>query len=126
MFNTHRMVQEYWDRFYMPAAERGFQLMENGWENLKKSGPVAGEIMYNWSEVTIKDIRMQVLMRSKPVPLTTWKAISPWVNCSPRTCWLGLLRPVDLPTNQDRFTYAIDPRGGSGGFHISIPMRYPV
>jgi len=58
MFNTHRMVSEYWDRFYVPAAERGAQLMEHEWEDLKKLAKWREKVMYNWANVAIKNIRM--------------------------------------------------------------------
>lgn len=58
MFNTHRMVSEYWDRFYVPAAERGAQLMEREWENLKKLAKWREKVMYNWTNVGIKGIRL--------------------------------------------------------------------
>ena len=58
MFNTHRMVSEYWDRFYLPAAERGAQLMEREWENLKKLAKWREKVMYNWTHVAIKGIRL--------------------------------------------------------------------
>ena len=57
VFNTHRMVSEYWDRFYVPAAERGAQLMENEWENAKKLAKWREKVMYNWTNVAIKAIR---------------------------------------------------------------------
>jgi starch phosphorylase len=58
MFNTHRMVEEYWDRFYLPAAEQGTQLMEREREDLKQLARWREKIMYNWGNVAIKDIRM--------------------------------------------------------------------
>ncbi len=58
MFNTHRMVEEYWKRFYTPSAERRFQLMNNNWDGLKRLSTWREKIMYNWSNVAIKDIRM--------------------------------------------------------------------
>lgn len=58
LFNTHRMVEEYWDRFYVPAAEQGFRLMGKGWEWLKRLATWREKIMCNWSNVAIKDIRM--------------------------------------------------------------------
>jgi starch phosphorylase len=61
MFNTHRMVSEYWDRFYVPAAERGAQLMEHDWENLKKLAKWREKVMYNWTNVAIKAIRLPEL-----------------------------------------------------------------
>jgi len=61
MFNTHRMVSEYWNRFYRPAAERGAQLMEQDWENLKKLARWREKVMYNWTNVAIKGIRLPEL-----------------------------------------------------------------
>ena len=56
MFNTHRMVSEYWDRFYLPAAERGTQLMEQEWDSLKKLAKWREKVMYNWSNVHQEDL----------------------------------------------------------------------
>ncbi len=58
MFNTHRMVMEYWTRFYVPSAERHFQLMENDWKGVEQLAGWREKIMYNWSKVMIKGIRM--------------------------------------------------------------------
>ncbi len=58
MFNTHRMLTEYWTRFYVPSAERSFQLMENDWQGLKDLAAWREKIMYNWSNVRIREIRM--------------------------------------------------------------------
>lgn len=61
MFNTHRMVSEYWERFYMPAAERGFQLKDKELEGLKRLARWREKVMYNWANVAIKDVRMRPL-----------------------------------------------------------------
>jgi starch phosphorylase len=61
MFNSHRMVEEYWDRYYLPAAGRGRQLMENGGEDLKRLSEWRKRIMFNWKEVAIRRIEMQAL-----------------------------------------------------------------
>jgi starch phosphorylase len=57
-FNTHRMVEEYWERFYVPSAEQGFHLMEGNCEKLKKLARWQEKIMYNWANIVIKDIHM--------------------------------------------------------------------
>jgi len=61
MFNTHRMVTEYWSRFYVPSAKRRFDLIEKDWEGLKGLAAWRERIMYNWSNVKIKEIRMDTL-----------------------------------------------------------------
>jgi starch phosphorylase len=58
MFNTHRMVTEYWTRFYQPSAERRFKLIKNDWEHLKSIAKWSEKIMLNWSSIAIKEIRM--------------------------------------------------------------------
>ncbi len=59
MFNTHRMVADYWDRFYLPAARFGIQLNEKGGESLKDLAAWKERIMFNWASVVIKDIKME-------------------------------------------------------------------
>jgi starch phosphorylase len=59
VFNTHRMVEEYWNRFYIPAARRRFTLMEENYGELKKLSSWREKIMYNWSNVAIRQIRME-------------------------------------------------------------------
>ncbi|MBW1860922.1 MAG: alpha-glucan family phosphorylase [Deltaproteobacteria bacterium] len=59
MFNTHRMVTEYWTRFYETSVERRLDLMENDWQELRNITKQHEKIMYSWSELEIKDIRME-------------------------------------------------------------------
>jgi glycogen phosphorylase len=59
VFNTHRMVEEYWDRFYRPAAERGFQIREDHWGGAKSLSRWREKIMYNWSNISILRVSMQ-------------------------------------------------------------------
>jgi starch phosphorylase len=60
-FNTHRMVSEYWDRFYLPAAERGFQLAEGDGEGLRRLARWREKVMYNWANLAIREIRLPSL-----------------------------------------------------------------
>ena len=57
MFTSHRMVMEYWKKFYVPSAERQFHLKKNSWEGIKKLGSWRDKIMFNWDTISIKDIR---------------------------------------------------------------------
>ncbi|MGE5838484.1 MAG: hypothetical protein ACM34H_01010, partial [Deltaproteobacteria bacterium] len=111
MFNTHRMVSEYWDRFYLPAAEREAQLMEHDWENLKKLAKWREKVMYNWTNVAIKGIRLP------EIP----EAVVGQAYSVDADVYLGELLPEDLlvevyagrvdPSNQylDRFTQVMTP-----------------
>jgi starch phosphorylase len=59
IFNTHRMVSEYWKRFYLPAAARGAELKDKEWDALKRLSKWREKLMYNWSNLAIKEIRMK-------------------------------------------------------------------
>jgi starch phosphorylase len=59
IFNTHRMVSEYWNRFYLAAASRGAELKDQEWDALKRLSKWREKLMYNWSNLAIKEIRMK-------------------------------------------------------------------
>ncbi len=59
VFNSHRMVEEYWDRFYLPAAVHEEKLMGSERAGLKRLAAWREKIMYNWSGVSIKGVRTQ-------------------------------------------------------------------
>lgn len=72
MFNTHRMVSDYWNRFYLPAAERGLQQKEKNWEGLKRLSKWRENVMYNWSNIAIREVRTSPLSEievDEPFPL---------------------------------------------------------
>ena len=116
MFNTHRMVSEYWDRFYLPASERGAQLMEREWENLKKLAKWREKVMYNWAHVAIKGIRMPEIS----------EAVVGQGYTVETDLYLGELLPEDVlvevyagrvdPSNRflDRFTQVMKPSETAG------------
>jgi starch phosphorylase len=59
IFNTHRMVEEYWDKFYLRAAQRAVELTRDEAVGLKNLAAWREKIMYNWANVSIQDIRME-------------------------------------------------------------------
>jgi starch phosphorylase len=126
MFNTHRMVTEYWTRFYIPSAERRSRLIENDWKNLKNLSKWREKIMLNWSNVVIKEIRMD---NNTEIDMgASFKAEA--------DIYLGELSPDDLlveayygrldPSNQflDSFTKIMEPAENVGDnihrFHCDI------
>jgi starch phosphorylase len=111
IFNTHRMVSEYWSRFYLPAAARGAQLKDKEWDALKRLSKWRERLMYNWSNLAIKEIRMKdiaELVVGDPYPVEA-------------DIFLGELLPEDImveayagrldPSNRfmDRFTQLMQP-----------------
>ena len=110
-FNTHRMVEEYWDRFYVPAAKQGLQLMEDGGVGLKRLTEWRDKIMYHWSNVAIKDIRMDE-MDEIEVGASYRVATEIYLGeLSPEDviveAYCGKLNPMDQFT--DRFTITLQP-----------------
>jgi glycogen phosphorylase len=116
MFNTHRMVSEYWDRFYLPAAERGFQNQENQWEGIKRLARWREKVMYNWSNIAVRAVHTQPVSEIQvgaPFPVEA-------------EVFLGELSPGDVtvevyagqvdPSGNylDRFTQAMSPGGPVG------------
>jgi len=119
MFNTHRMVADYWDRFYLPAAKLGMQLKEKDGESLKDLAAWRERIMFNWANVAIKDIKMDEISN-----LEVGDSYHIETDVS-----LGELQPEDVivevycgrlaPTDQvvDRFTRPMKP-AGKGPDHV--------
>ena len=115
VFNTHRMVEEYWERYYVPAAKRGRRLMENGGEDLKVLSEWRKRIMYNWGNVAIRRIQMQGLDEIELGQSFHVEA----------DIFLGELSPDDIiveaycgrvdPSDQylDRFSSPMTPTGGT-------------
>ncbi|HMV48863.1 MAG TPA: alpha-glucan family phosphorylase, partial [Blastocatellia bacterium] len=55
-FNTHRMVREYTDRFYMPAARRYEQLTANEMGRAKALAKWKERVRTYWSEVHVESV----------------------------------------------------------------------
>ena len=122
------MVEEYWDRFYVPAAEQGFRLMEKDHEALKALTQWREKIMYNWANVAIKDVKMQELDEIEV-------GASYQVDAD---IYLGELSPEDVvveaycghlgPENQykDRFTIVMSPSDPNEDhtYHYSCEIKF--
>lgn len=55
-FNTHRMVLEYTERFYLPAADRSRQLAVEGMERARALAAWKTRIQENWARVQIATV----------------------------------------------------------------------
>jgi starch phosphorylase len=62
MFNTHRMVEDYWDHFYLPAAEQAARLHGRDWTELKDLSRWFERVMFGWKDIQIKDIRLNEIV----------------------------------------------------------------
>jgi len=52
-FNTHRMVQEYTERFYLPASQRYRELTADGFTRAKKLAAWNEHVRRTWSEIRL-------------------------------------------------------------------------
>jgi starch phosphorylase len=55
-FNTHRMVREYTERFYLPAAERQRQLTADGMARARSLAAWKERVRDHWSKVRIESV----------------------------------------------------------------------
>ncbi len=53
VFNTHRMVQEYFDNYYKASFEKRTLLLENNWERVKDLASWKQNVKNNWSKIRI-------------------------------------------------------------------------
>jgi starch phosphorylase len=56
-FNSHRMVQDYVHRFYLPAALNWKQIGSNGFEGARQLAAWASKMRANWSQLQILEKR---------------------------------------------------------------------
>ena len=117
VFNSHRMLEDYAELGYLPAARRYNGLVENEFAGARELGAWVRRIMENWSQV-------QVLQVSSPAPETaTWGAELP-VRAKVR---LGNLEPGEVAVDAyygrlgpdgeftERLTHKLEPAGGADG-----------
>jgi len=74
-FNTHRMVTEYTEKFYIPAAEKYRALNDKAQQRAKGLSTWKAYIRTAWSELDIKDVQINIdgngdgLLDPKKTPL---------------------------------------------------------
>ncbi len=93
-FNTHRMVREYTERFYLPAAARYRQLTADGMSRARALAAWKTRVQENWSQVRIEMAVLSVAEGVDTGPLTELKVGSA-VQAQARIL-LGSLAPDDV------------------------------
>lgn len=56
-FNTHRMMKEYLQKFYLPGAKRKFDCCSNDFKKIKEFIEWKKKVIDNWSSVRIEEIK---------------------------------------------------------------------
>jgi starch phosphorylase len=60
VFNTNRMVSEYTDRFYLPAARRWQRFRQDGYKITKEVSAWRHKLQSKWEEVRIESVDAQI------------------------------------------------------------------
>jgi glycogen phosphorylase len=55
-FNSHRMVEEYANKFYFSAYEKRMSLMKNNWQNGKEFSSWKNKLIQNWGKIKFVNI----------------------------------------------------------------------
>lgn len=58
VYNTHRMVSDYWDQVYVPAATRGRRFRADSFEVASRVGAYKRFIHDNWSSVQLRKVEI--------------------------------------------------------------------
>ena len=56
VFNTHRMVQEYFDKYYKPSFELRKQLSQSEWRKCKELTAWKAKVIENWSSIKVVSV----------------------------------------------------------------------
>ena len=109
-FNTHRMVREYTERFYLPAAERQRQLTADGMARARSLADWKERVRDQWPKVRIKSVTAGSLER-----IQVNSEIKAQAEVS-----LGALTPDDVSV--ELYVGLVDAGGEITGARV-IPMR---
>ena len=58
VFNTHRMVQEYTERLYLPAAKSHAEFARDGWRAATLLSQWKAQMRKDWPQVRISDVQI--------------------------------------------------------------------
>ncbi|MFO7447506.1 MAG: alpha-glucan family phosphorylase [Ignavibacteriaceae bacterium] len=59
IFNTHRMVQEYFEKYYKPSFENRAVLLEKEWSKAKELASWKENIINSWSSISVVNIETE-------------------------------------------------------------------
>jgi len=99
MFNTHRMVQEYLERFYLPAERHSRNMADNGYQRARDLAAWREKMLSGWKSIHIEKVEADI---GREYPVGTEMQVTSWVR-------LGEFQPEDVsvevyygPLNQRR------------------------
>jgi starch phosphorylase len=98
-FNTHRMVREYTERFYLPAAARHEQLVAEALARAKALAAWKARVQQHWPEIRIAAVRADSLAELQVGQVITVEA----------HIQLGALTPADVKV--ELYTGLVNPSG---------------
>jgi len=128
IFNSHRMVQEYAERFYLPCSKRFLRLAGDGMAGAKELALWRQKLMTGWQEISVVEVRTS---QAQEVPVGESIEVSARLG-------LGSLSPEDVTVEAyygrldangefvERETVILEPAGSSDGlyeFNGLVPCR---
>jgi glycogen phosphorylase len=87
VFNTSRMVQEYAEQFYLPAAIFGNRLRENGFDLTRKLTTWKSRLIEHWPTVAVESV--ETLHNGEEMPVGHKLGVSATIS-------LGTVRPSEV------------------------------
>ncbi|MBN1933690.1 MAG: alpha-glucan family phosphorylase [Anaerolineae bacterium] len=98
-FNTHRMLQQYTEKYYIPSYKRFNRLSDGNMENLRGFVDWKVRVRQYWPKIRIENVESDLVNEtSVNVPSSVWAEI-----------YLGELTPADVKV--ELYFGAVDPSG---------------
>ena len=82
IFNTHRMVQEYTERLYLPAAKSHAEFSRDGWRAATLLSQWKAQMRKDWAQVRISDVQIGNKDRQK-IPVGDSLQVSAQIHLGP-------------------------------------------
>ena len=86
-FNTHRMLQEYFGKFYLPAYEKRIELQKDKWKKAVEFAEWKERVKQNWFDIAVEGVKSG--KNSKPIFVGEEFIVDANIN-------LGKLTPDDV------------------------------
>jgi starch phosphorylase len=97
VFNTHRMVKEYTERLYIPAARAHKEFAENGCAAATELSKWKARMRKDWPQVSILDVQVgnPIAKTFRLAKRCRYREDSPWRRCSGSCSGRGVPREAE-------------------------------
>ncbi len=121
-FNTHRMVQEYFENYYKSSIEKRNLLLENNCSEIKELTTWKQEVISHWSSIKVVEIETngnsKTIYVGENLPI---KAIVDLGDLTPKDVEVQIYYgPFEKQDDPEQFNYVVmnaDPKKNKNGFY---------